>query len=158
MKLVWKCVGKSKRLTQPKLNLEKQPGTSLSCSTHTHTPVPWAISAVGVVSVSVSTWSSFYLCRVVVIFVVVVVVAIAVLRLLLLMGFRDPMTPGTQAVAQQKLTVITLFRQAVNKFNIKSMLWKQSSDQKTKNKKVNRGWESKSGQLAAQGKLVKNNK
>lgn len=161
MKLVWKCVGRSKRLTQPKLNLEKQPGTSFSCSTHTHTPAPWAISAVGVVSVSVSTWSSFYLFRVVVIFVVVVVavvVAIAVLRLLLLMGFRDPTTPGTQAVAQQKLTVITLFRQAVNKFNTKSMLWKQSSDQKTKNKKVNREWESKSGQLAAQGKLVKNNK
>lgn len=93
MKLASKCVGRSKRLTQPKLNLEKQPDTFLSLS-HTHTPAQWAISAVGVVSGSVSTWSSFYLCRVVVIFVVVVV-AIAVLRLLLLMGFRDLTTPNT---------------------------------------------------------------
>lgn len=97
MKLASKCVGRSKRLTQPKLNLEKQPDTSLSLThTGTHTPAQWAISAVGVVSVSVSTWTSFYLCRVVVIFVVVVVVvAIAVLRLLLLMAFRDPTTPNT---------------------------------------------------------------
>lgn len=101
-KLASKCVGRSKRLTQPKLNLENQFQTpsrfsSLTLSlSHPHTPAPRAISAVGVVSVSVSVskCSSFYLCRVVVFsaMVVVVAVAIAVLRLLLLMGSRDPMT------------------------------------------------------------------
>lgn len=107
-KLASKCVGRSKRLTQPKLNLENQFQTPSRFSsptlTHTHhTPAPRAISAVGVVSVSVSVSksSSFYLCRVVVFsaMVVVAAVCIAVLRLLLLMGSRDPMTTMSTSLA-----------------------------------------------------------
>lgn len=136
-KLASKCVGRSKRLTQPKLNLENQFQTpsrfsslTLSLSlTHTIHPHRGQLA--------LWVWFQFLFqfqnARP---FISVALWSFLPWSLLLLLvsqfypyccwwALGIPWPRWARARPPQwKSAVITLFRQAVNKFNTKSMLWK----------------------------------